>query len=238
MQPRAAGDAVSAESSVRSPMPPSRQMRRRRGDCGSRPPARLLTSPPWRHCRESKCHSCSARELLHRLHFARHSITAVTSQHTLEPCLPRTARVRDSTPGTLPPNADVARLLGPRPHPRPDPPPEILSRLYQLKDGKLHGLSTWWYENGKKSGEANYVDGKAHGLETWWYENGQKSSETNYVDGKRHGTDTRWFDNGQKGRESNLKDSRRHGLETEWDKEGNVTRQVRYENGQQVETIK
>ena len=114
----------------------------------------------------------------------------------------------------------------------------ILSRLYQLKDGKLHGLSTWWYENGKKSGEANYVDGKAHGLETWWYENGQKSSETNYVDGKLHGTDTRWFDNGQKGRESNLKDSRRHGLETEWDKEGNVTRQVRYENGQQVETIK
>jgi len=124
MQPRAAGDAVPVESSVRGPMSPSGQMRRRLSDRGSRRPARLLAPPPRRHCRESKSHSCSARELLHRLHFARHCGTAVTSQHALKPCLPRPARVRHSASGTPPPSADVARLLRPRSHPRPDPPPK------------------------------------------------------------------------------------------------------------------
>ena len=41
------------------------------------------------------------------------------------------------------------------------------------KDGKLNGLSTWWYENGQKELENHYKDGKTNGLSTCWYENGQ-----------------------------------------------------------------
>ena len=91
-----------------------------------------------------------------------------------------------------------------------------INRLWQYKDGKLHGLETEWYENGQKRGEANYVDGKRHGLLTSWHENGQKRYETNYVDGKMHGLRTGWYEDGQKGRERNFKDGKRHGLETEW----------------------
>ena len=38
-----------------------------------------------------------------------------------------------------------------------------------IKDGKLDGMSTWWYENGNKGLEKNYKDGKLDGKVTWWY---------------------------------------------------------------------
>ena len=65
------------------------------------------------------------------------------------------------------------------------------------KDGKLNGLSTWWYENGQKECENHYKDGKLNGLSTWWYENGQKEYEIHYKDGKLNGLSTWWYENGQ-----------------------------------------
>ncbi len=89
------------------------------------------------------------------------------------------------------------------------------------KDGKKHGLQTYWHENGQKEFEGNYIDGKEHGLQTLWRENGQKEYRKNFKNGKRHGLDTEWYENGQKESETNYKDGKKHGLETEW-----------YENGQ------
>jgi len=51
------------------------------------------------------------------------------------------------------------------------------------KDGKLNGLSTWWYENGQKEREIRYEDGKQNGLSTWWCENGQIECEGFFKDG-------------------------------------------------------
>jgi len=51
------------------------------------------------------------------------------------------------------------------------------------KDGKLNGLSAWWYENGQKECEKHYKDGKLNGLSTWWYENGQIECEGFFKDG-------------------------------------------------------
>ena len=89
-----------------------------------------------------------------------------------------------------------------------------VSVLYQLKDGKQHGLATSWHENGEKYWETNYKDGKPRGLVTAWHENGQKRSETNYKDGKQHG------------------------LRTWWDEDGNVESKDKRENGEKVEEIK
>ena len=107
--------------------------------------------------------------------------------------------------------------------------------LLQVKDGKAHGLSTWWHDNGQKKGETNYKDGKEHGLETVWYENGQKELETNYKDGKEHGLMTGWHENGQKAGEGNLKDGKAHGLSIIWDENGNMIVQTKWENGVKVE---
>ena len=51
------------------------------------------------------------------------------------------------------------------------------------KDGKLNGLSTWWYENGQKEIENHYKDGKLNGLGTCWHENGQIEGEGFFKDG-------------------------------------------------------
>ena len=53
------------------------------------------------------------------------------------------------------------------------------------KDGKEHGLETWWHENGQKHWERTYKDGKVHGRYTGWHENGQKKMEITFKDGTR-----------------------------------------------------
>jgi antitoxin component YwqK of YwqJK toxin-antitoxin module len=76
--------------------------------------------------------------------------------------------------------------------------------LGQYVDGKQHGLSTEWYENGKKKYEVTYKDGKEHGLLTAWSENGKKISEANMKNHKRHGLETEWHDNRKKKTEERL----------------------------------
>ncbi len=78
--------------------------------------------------------------------------------------------------------------------------------LGKMKDGKLDGLWTDWYENGKKNIEENYKDGELDGLKTWWYRNGQKRKEGNYKDGKPDGLWTWWYKNGKKKSEKTYKD--------------------------------
>jgi len=78
--------------------------------------------------------------------------------------------------------------------------------LIQYKDGKLHGLRTYWYENGEKNEECNFKDGKLHGLTTEWHENGQKSSETNYKEGKLHGLYSEWLKDGSINAQSEYQD--------------------------------
>lgn len=138
----------------------------------------------------------------------------------------------------------------------------LVENIEQYKDGKLHGLEVWWFDNGKKYSEINYKDGKKNGLQVRWFENGQKQVESshkdgelhglitkwrqdgsmwfskNYNDGKYHGLSTEWHENGQKENETHYKNGEKHGLQTWWDKEGNVIRQSRWENNDEVETIK
>ena len=51
------------------------------------------------------------------------------------------------------------------------------------KDGKLHGLSRRWHDNGKLMSEHYYKDGEYHGCNRIWYNDGQLESETYYWEG-------------------------------------------------------
>jgi antitoxin component YwqK of YwqJK toxin-antitoxin module len=61
-----------------------------------------------------------------------------------------------------------------------------------IKNGKLIGRLTKWYENGQISSEEHYLDGKQDGKWTNWFENGQMSLERNYKNGKKDGKWTYW----------------------------------------------
>ena len=51
------------------------------------------------------------------------------------------------------------------------------------KNGKAHGLETWWYENGKKEKEKYYKGGKEDGPWTEWDEDGKMTFQGTFKDG-------------------------------------------------------
>ena len=63
-----------------------------------------------------------------------------------------------------------------------------------FKNGRHHGLWTYWYANGQKERETTYKDGKMDGPSTWWNEKGQKKREGHFLDGKMEGSWVCWFE--------------------------------------------
>jgi len=95
---------------------------------------------------------------------------------------------------------------------------------------------TYWDDgHGQKKREGTIKEGKLDGLWTYWYENGQKKGEINHKEGYFDGLWTGWYENGQKGRERNYKEGKLDGLWTDWDENGNVTKTKTYSNGELVE---
>jgi len=100
-----------------------------------------------------------------------------------------------------------------------------------LKDGKRHGLSNSWYENGQKRGESNFKDDKLW-TAVQWKPNGEKCPVTNVVNG--NGVQVFYHDNGQKAWEETLKDGKWHGLSTSWYENGQKKEELTFKNGRQI----
>jgi antitoxin component YwqK of YwqJK toxin-antitoxin module len=66
---------------------------------------------------------------------------------------------------------------------------------YLHKDCK-NGLFTYYYENGKKKIEENYLNGKRNGKYTSWYPSGTKKEVVDFVNGLIHGCYYKWDENG------------------------------------------
>jgi antitoxin component YwqK of YwqJK toxin-antitoxin module len=108
-----------------------------------------------------------------------------------------------------------------------------IARLGQYKDGKAHGLTTMWLENGQKVIEANWKDGK-RGLRTQWYENGQKHSEMPYIKGKLNGQWIKWGENGQKRMASPHINGKKDGITNEWYEDGQRASELNYKEGKLI----
>ena len=107
----------------------------------------------------------------------------------------------------------------------------------KLKNGKLDGKWTAWYENGQIKRETNYKDAKPDGKATEWYENGQIKTEHNYQLSKSYPVFvpnskwTKWYENGQKEGEGCFKNGKKDGKWTKWDENGQITVQNNYKDG-------
>ena len=83
------------------------------------------------------------------------------------------------------------------------------------KDDKpFTGTSIRNHSNGKIGARYQFVDGIFDGIIEEWYENGQRSAYKMYKEGMRHG------------------------ITTYWDEKGKPTKQVLYENDEEVERKK
>jgi antitoxin component YwqK of YwqJK toxin-antitoxin module len=59
------------------------------------------------------------------------------------------------------------------------------------------GLFVYYYENGNKSSEGNYVAGKSEGVWKFWFESGELKSEGEYLDNEKDGVWNYWYQNGE-----------------------------------------
>jgi len=66
---------------------------------------------------------------------------------------------------------------------------------YQLNsDTPYTGKYTMYYDNGDKFAEINYLNGKEHGQSIIWGEDGRIGHKGNLQNGKRHGSEIYWYD--------------------------------------------
>ena len=66
------------------------------------------------------------------------------------------------------------------------------------KNGKLHGVSTFWHRGGQVEVKTNYKNGGLNGSYVAWHESGQKMIEAHYLNGRLHGPFIEWCKTGQK----------------------------------------
>jgi len=80
----------------------------------------------------------------------------------------------------------------------------ILSFFTKSDDLKniQEGLCIWYYKNGKKSRESNFIMGKEEGVTTFWHENGNKARIIEFKNGVPVGQSIDYYENGKIMREA------------------------------------
>ncbi len=86
--------------------------------------------------------------------------------------------------------------------------------------GVRHGHTVWYYRNGQKSAEVEYVNQLEEGIYRSWYECGAKKNEFTYSKGLRHGPSISWRENGSVEEEGAFKNDGQDGVWTYWDSDG------------------
>ena len=65
-----------------------------------------------------------------------------------------------------------------------------------MLNGRLHGVTKFWYSDGQLKELVTWENGKQHGLFKTFYSNGQLNEETNWVHGQREGMSQAFHPNG------------------------------------------
>ena len=104
---------------------------------------------------------------------------------------------------------------------------------YKINSDKpFSGLILTKYESGQNKSKGYLTDGKEDGIWTYWYENGQKSREVDYLFGQTYdGLFTTWYDNGNKKSEGRYKDGMMNDFWTFYHRNGNKQGNGSYQNG-------
>lgn len=105
----------------------------------------------------------------------------------------------------------------------------------EILDGKAHGLSRGWHENGQLEVEETFEQGVAHGQRTRWHANGQKKSEAMIMNGELNGRFTQFHPNGQRAAEVNMVAGKPHGESLAWNDAGDLAARVELSAGEIVQ---
>jgi antitoxin component YwqK of YwqJK toxin-antitoxin module len=112
---------------------------------------------------------------------------------------------------------------------------DVRKVVIEIANGKAHGLSRGWYDNGQIEVEETFVEGVSHGPRTRWHRNGSRKAVAQIEHGKDVGTFTEWHENGQLAVKMQMRDGEPDGVVDAWFASGAPRSRVRFENGRQVE---
>ena len=87
------------------------------------------------------------------------------------------------------------------------------------------------FSQNQASEKAQYINGRRHGDTIWFYENGTPKLFQTYIGGRLNGVATWLYENGDTRKESRYKNGYRHGFFLEWCKCGNLKKTQHYKNG-------
>jgi len=112
--------------------------------------------------------------------------------------------------------------------------PEIQTNdgiTYQLNsDIPYTGKHTMYYDNGLKFFEINYVNGKEHGQSISWNEDGQINYKGYSQDGLNHGPSTYWYDNNIICTKGQHYKGKKTGVWCSWHANGHISSKGEYKN--------
>lgn len=74
-----------------------------------------------------------------------------------------------------------------------------------------HGYFTWYFENGQKYAEGNYVHGEREGIWTFWFPDGLKKQEIIFYPGRTEEFVIRWESKRQKNSREIVENAAEHG---------------------------
>ena len=101
--------------------------------------------------------------------------------------------------------------------------------------GHLIKTHTEKYDNGKVSGEGNYIDGKEEGPFVSYYESGKVKGEGRYVGGKEEGPFVSYYESGKIKGEANYVVGEKEGKVIAYYESGKIVDEDIYRDGKCVE---
>lgn len=93
-----------------------------------------------------------------------------------------------------------------------------------LKQGKWQ----FWFEDGQKRYDAEYLDDRPVGQHTWWHANGQKETEGRYDNGEPVGQWQYWHENGLLSAQGEFVHGKKVGRWLRWNEDGRLIENVDY----------
>jgi antitoxin component YwqK of YwqJK toxin-antitoxin module len=111
----------------------------------------------------------------------------------------------------------------------------VLSSTQEYMNGVAHGVGRGWGREGERLYEIAYANGKQSGTHTRWWPDGKLHSLGEYRDGKLEGPHQRWHESGLLASDEHYRNGKRHGESKSWNEEGKVNWSRQYRDDEVVE---
>jgi hypothetical protein len=115
-----------------------------------------------------------------------------------------------------------------------DPNWRLINGVLLYANQPFSGAVKEFYPNGQLKAKTEYKQGREHGMSWRWYEDGSSCWERRYQNGKKHGQHEGWWPNGQRKFLYQFSNGEHEGEAYDWYANGQLAQCYRYENGQEV----